>query len=199
MLIRGADYAWATLALTGVGALFDWRVGRIPNVLTLGIIPVAAGAHAWTAAPGRAWEAAGFSLLGALVCALGPALLWRAGWVGGGDVKLLAAMGAVGGVTLGVEAAFFAFFCAMGFVVVRLSWRGTFFRTLGSSLTLAASPLVSRNAKPASKGLASKGLTSKGLSTGSAALTGETLDTMRFGPFAFAGAALTLLFHGGIL
>lgn len=201
MMMRGTDYAWATLALTAVSALFDWRVGRIPNVLTLGIIPVAAGAHAWTAAHGRAWEAAGFSLLGAVVCALGPALLWRAGWVGGGDVKLLAGMGAVGGPTLGVEAAFLAFFCAMSFLVIRLSWRGTLFRTLGSSLAVIASPLVP------------KGLSSKGPRLGAGGPGGATrasgnrpgvtraepMESMRFGPFAFAGAAITVLFHGGVL
>jgi prepilin peptidase CpaA len=179
MVVRGTDYAWATLGLTAVCAIFDWRVGRIPNVLTLGVIPLAAGMHYFTAAQGRAWEAAGFSFLGAMLCAFGPAIMWRAGWVGGGDVKLLAAMGAVSGPSLGVEAAFFAFFCAMAFVIVRLSWRGTLFRTIGNSFALAASPLVSKARRAVGRE--------------------ETLSTMRFGPFAFAGAAITIVFHGGIL
>jgi prepilin peptidase CpaA len=191
VLIRGSDYAWANLALTGIGALFDWRSGRIPNALTLGAIPVAAGVHAWAAAQGRAWESAAFCFLGAAVCCLGPALLWKAGWVGGGDVKILAAMGAVGGPTLGVEAAFFAFFCAMAFVVVRLSWRGTFFRTLGNSLALATSPLR--------KGSGLRGLKGPSAGTRDGSREAATTDTMRFGPFAFAGSALTVLFHGGIL
>jgi prepilin peptidase CpaA len=179
MVVRGTDYAWATLGLTAVCAVFDWRLGRIPNVLTLGVIPIAAAMHFWTAAEGRAWEAAGFSLLGAVLCAFGPAIMWRAGWMGGGDIKLLAAMGAVSGPSLGVEAAFFAFFCAMAFLVIRLSWRGTLFRTLGNSLALAASPLVPKARRAVGRD--------------------ETLATMRFGPFAFAGATITIVFHGGIL
>jgi prepilin peptidase CpaA len=202
VLIRGTDYAWANLALTGVGALFDWRTRRIPNVLTLGVIPVAVGVHAWAAAQGRAWESVGFCFLGAAVCSLGPALLWRAGWVGGGDVKLLAAMGAVGGPTLGVESAFFAFFCAMAFVVVRLSWRGTLFRTLGSSLSLATSPLVSRVSRVSrrsSKGLAPLAPLDRGRLAAREDTREQAMDAMRFGPFALAGSAITVLFHGGIL
>jgi len=215
VLIRGSDYAWANLAVTGVGAMFDWRTRRIPNVLTLGMIPVAAAVHAWVAAPGRALEAAAFCVLGAAVCSLGPAILWKAGWVGGGDVKLLAAMGAIGGPTLGVEAAFLAFFCAMSFVVIRLSWHGIFFRTLGSSLTLVTAPLFSRRTAGGQSARAAKGLRLRDLETErdagerpardagrpKPATTTPTpmLDAMRFGPFALAGSALTVLFHGGIL
>jgi prepilin peptidase CpaA len=176
--VRGTDYAWATLGLTAVGALFDWRTGRIPNLLTLGIIPLAAVAHYCTAAHGREWEAAGFSFLGAVLCSFGPAVLWRAGWVGGGDVKLLAAMGAVSGPSLGVEAAFLALFAAISFVIIRLSWRGTLFRTIGNSVTMVGAPIFAKR----------RTLTQK-----------DALESMRFGPFAFAGAAMTIVFHGGIL
>jgi hypothetical protein len=91
-------------------------------------------------------------------------------------------MGAVSGPTLGVEAAFFSFFCAMAAIVIQLSWRGTLFRTLGDSFALAATPLIPKARRSRDRAGAD-----------------AAQNTLRFGPFAFAGAAITVLFHGGIL
>ena len=81
------------VAACAVGAVCDLCYRRIPNWLTLPALPAAclvAGLDAgWT---GLAWAAAGAGLGAALL--VGP---WRLGWVGAGDVKLLAAVGALGG------------------------------------------------------------------------------------------------------
>ena len=96
----GATYfiAFAVL-VAALSAWIDWRTGHIPNWVTLGPLAVAPVAHfavnALTGHSHEAVQAAGFSILGAGVCALVPLLLYRAGAIGGGDVKLLAAIGAI--------------------------------------------------------------------------------------------------------
>jgi prepilin peptidase CpaA len=82
---------WACVGgLAIVAALWDVRTGRIPNVLTFG---AAAAGLVWSVAIGG-FDGLGTSLLGSLV---GLALffpLFALGGMGGGDVKLLAAIGA---------------------------------------------------------------------------------------------------------
>jgi prepilin peptidase CpaA len=77
-------------ALTAIAALWDWQTGRIPNQLVFagGIVGLLVSLSA--AGPlGLAHGALGAAVgLGALF------VPWTHGWVGGGDVKLLAACGA---------------------------------------------------------------------------------------------------------
>lgn len=87
------------LVLTASAALTDARSGLIPNWLTLPVLasaPLAQLAHGGGPALGR-------SLLGVALCAAIPALLFRAGAMGGGDVKLLGAIGALAGPLRGLE------------------------------------------------------------------------------------------------
>ena len=73
--------------------VWDLRYRRIPNWLTLPALSLGcllAGLHGgWS---GLAWAALGVVVGAALL--LGP---WWLGWVGAGDVKLMAAVGALGG------------------------------------------------------------------------------------------------------
>ena len=66
--------------------------------------------------------AAGFSLLGAAVCAAVPLALWRAQAIGGGDVKLFAALGALLQTLVGVEAQFYACLAACVLAFGRLAY-----------------------------------------------------------------------------
>ncbi len=77
-------------ALLAVAALWDWQTKRIPNgLVAVGLI---VGLVAATYAAGLL--GLGHALLGAAV-GLGALFVpWTQGWVGGGDVKLLAACGA---------------------------------------------------------------------------------------------------------
>jgi Flp pilus assembly protein protease CpaA len=80
------------LAVTAVGAVWDVRSGRVPNTLTY--TAILAGLVLNTVIRKPAGLGAGPAALGMLVAA-GPLLLvYLAGGLGGGDVKLMAAVGA---------------------------------------------------------------------------------------------------------
>jgi prepilin peptidase CpaA len=102
----------AAVIVTAAAAWFDRRSGEMPDVVTL--LPLAAApiAHGVLAAMAGGFSAAaqavGFSILGAAACLLVPAALYSAGAIGGGDVKLFAAIGAMLRTLIGVEAEFYA-------------------------------------------------------------------------------------------
>ena len=88
------------LAACLLAAVIDlWR-GTIPNALTYPLLVASPLLHF-----GLAWEsgqslpaalgAVGLSLAGLLLCSAVPLFMWWKGAIGGGDVKLFAAMGAL--------------------------------------------------------------------------------------------------------
>ena len=98
--------AWgAALVTAALAAVLDARTGRIPNPLTLGALGLGLALAAC-----RGWP---LGLLhgaaGALACALVPLLLFRRGAMGGGDVKLMAVLGALLGIDGGLEIQTLAF------------------------------------------------------------------------------------------
>lgn len=105
---------WACIFVVASSVLSDIASRRIPNVLTLGGLVVGLAIHASAGAVGGGFlgglRGVGFALLGAFGCGLVPFLAWRRGEMGGGDVKLFAAIGALVGPALGfdVEARAFA-------------------------------------------------------------------------------------------
>jgi len=80
----------AAILVAAIAAWFDWRSRRVPNALTLPVLIIAC-----------AYGGAG-AILGVAVCSALPLLLWTRGVLGGGDVKLLAVLGAILGVRLGI-------------------------------------------------------------------------------------------------
>jgi prepilin peptidase CpaA len=178
--IPGAEaFLLATFAVAFVAAAFDWRTKRIPNVLTIGGILLAFPLHAWLSPSVTGYQSAA---LGCLACAVPPAVGWRLGWVAGGDVKLLAAMGALGGISFGLEAVFFALFCASGFIFLRLCWNGVLLRTAANGMAVAATRTFYAS-KPSRVVRA----------------VPEFSSELRFGPFALAGATMSLFLHGAFL
>ena len=77
-----------------------------------------------------------FAVLGALICAIVPAILYRQGGIGGGDLKLLAACGALLQSTQGIEAEMYAFFGAALFAPAILAYRGQLIATLKNSAAI---------------------------------------------------------------
>jgi len=127
-------YTVAVLA-TLIAAVTDSRSGRIPNWLTLPLLVLAP--MAWGVC--FSLRDALVSLLGLAVCGLVPLLFFVRNAMGGGDVKLFAALGALLGPSTGIEVQFFAY-CALTFVLLsRMAWEGRLFATLATSAKAALS------------------------------------------------------------
>ena len=128
----------ALLALTLPAAITDARSGLIPNWLTLPALAAVPLARGIVQGPG----ALGLSVLGACVCGLVPLLLFGLRAIGGGDVKLLAAIGALTGVRLGLEVELEGLMLCMLYGLGLLAFRGELLATLRRSLALLVAPLV---------------------------------------------------------
>jgi prepilin peptidase CpaA len=126
-----------------IAAVTDSRTGRIPNWLTLPAALLGVLLHAVVAGRGPA----GLSLFGLLLAATVPAILYKVSQgraIGGGDVKLFAALGALLGPTLGLETEFGAFVLLAVFALIQLAFRGALLRVLGNAARLLVNPLVPR-------------------------------------------------------
>jgi prepilin peptidase CpaA len=136
----------AAAVMTAVAAFRDFRTGHIPNPVTLVPLAAAPFAHAIYAGihgGGRAALVAfAYSVVGALVCSLVPLFLYRLSAIGGGDVKLLAALGALCMPMLGLEAELYGFVAAALIAPARLAFEGKLFATLGNAGRLALNPLL---------------------------------------------------------
>lgn len=89
-------YPAVALGCALIGAAFDVRSRRIPNFVTLPGILVGFLLH--LALGG--WRQLGSSVLAALICGTVFVVFWLAGGMGAGDVKLMAAVGAIAGLPL---------------------------------------------------------------------------------------------------
>ena len=129
------------IAVAALAAWTDWRRGEVPNWLTYGALIFGPllniGRMLYAKEPMEAaLTEGGFSLAGAAVCAIVPVLLYRQGAIGGGDLKLLAAVGAILQTTLGVESQMYGFFGAALFAPAMLAYQGKLISTLKNSFTI---------------------------------------------------------------
>lgn len=169
----------ATLA-AAIAAAWDWRTGRIPNWLTLGGIALAVAAHfargfLLSGAP-AALHGALLSVAGAMFCSIAPLLLYLKGGMGGGDLKLFAALGALCHPMLGIECQIYSLVVAAVFAPARLAYEGRLLSVLGGSLGLLVNPFLPRARRRA--------------------VPAEMMTWFRIGPAIFAGTLLTLMAHG---
>jgi prepilin peptidase CpaA len=128
------------LGLAGIAAFTDVRRGEIPNWLTLPVLLLAPIVHGLISGVSGLLT----SLLGLLVCSLVPLLVYYRRGMAGGDVKLFAAIGAVGGVYVGLEAQFLSLIAASIYAVGQLAWNGRLLASLGNSLFLGLNPILPR-------------------------------------------------------
>jgi prepilin peptidase CpaA len=160
--------------VTFVAALVDYRTGLIPNYLTVPLVAIGIPAHIialrLVSPQANLWILAADAVLGVLVCALVPFLLWRTGGMGGGDLKLFAALGALLGVRAGLEIQLVAFTAAALLVPAVLAYRGKLWQVIKNTGRILVNPFI-----PAHK---------------REALPSEVLHEVRFGPAIFAAAAL---------
>lgn len=126
-----------------LAAITDLRSGRIPNHLTLTAMLVGVALHLVLGGALGAIESA----LGATICAAVPAIVYKASQgrgIGGGDIKLFAALGALLGPTQGLEAELSAFLLIGIYALFRLAFLGRLWRTLVGSLRVTAGFFISR-------------------------------------------------------
>ena len=130
------------LCVAATAAFCDWRRGEIPNWLTQPVLVLAPSGYGLAFGIEYALHSLAAGLLGGLV----PYLLFRRGAMGGGDVKLFGALGAVMGfdLLLGVEVQLAA--CAAALVVASaaLVWKGALTSTLNNALVVALGPVLPR-------------------------------------------------------
>lgn len=102
--LSGTGFPWpvpAVVIVSAAAVFTDIRWRRVPNWLT---IPAALfGVAGWTIAMG--YPGSVYAIGGGVVGTALLAVPWRLGWVGGGDLKFLAAVGALGGAPFVLRAA----------------------------------------------------------------------------------------------
>ena len=174
----------ALLLLAGsfalVAAIFDWRTGRMPNWLTMSAIALGPVLHFARALVEKqtsnvAAQEAGYSIGGAALCAVVPLILFRQGAIGGGDVKLLAGIGALLQPMLGVEAEMYGFFAGAILAPARLAYEGKLLSTLKNSFTIGANLFLPK-AKQRS-------------------IEQSAMSWFRLGPAVFVGVLLSAYLH----
>ncbi len=168
----------AAVVVTLVAAVVDHRTGHIPNPLTLGPLAVAPLVHAFVTAAHThsavlSVRSLGFSLLAALLCALLPLAMYRSAGMGGGDVKLFAAVGAITNVFVGLHALTYAFVFGMVWALVLAARTNRLATTFGNVAALIGAPLRTR---VAGDGVA-----------GAEAAPRPGMTRMPFGPAIFLG------------
>jgi prepilin peptidase CpaA len=130
--------------VTALAAWTDWRTGLIPNWLTFGAaaLGLAVRVLTWLVALdlSQALVALLVALAGAALCSVIPALLFWKGGIGGGDVKLFAALGIICSPELGLLAQSYAFIVALLLAPAWLLYHGTLLKTLKQTFSLVSSP-----------------------------------------------------------
>lgn len=128
------------LCVAAIAATSDCRRGEIPNWVTLPPLVIAPLGYGLTFGIGLAMNSLGAAALSGLV----PYLLFRRGAIGGGDVKLFAALGAITGFDLvgGIEILLTAVVVAMLLALSTLAWRGSLLSTLGNAFMQSVRPVL---------------------------------------------------------
>jgi prepilin peptidase CpaA len=167
------------LLLTAAAAVWDLRTGLIPDRLVFGglvlglllrgvLEPLLHGESALRALAG--------ALAGALASAVVPLVLYLANGLGGGDLKLLAAVGALAGPLCGAELQVYAFSLGSLFAFGYLAYRGALLQTLASSAALLVPVAALRGGRTRAE-------------------PRRPRLQFRFGPAIFAGALATAALH----
>lgn len=168
------------IAFAVLAAWHDWRKGEIPNWLTLPVLGIAPIVHVVRFSMAQtpmetALQEGAISLGGAALCAIVPLMLYRQSAIGGGDVKLFIALGALLQPMIGVEAQMYGFFAGTVLAPARLAYEGKLFSTLKNALVI-----LSNFFRPASK---------------QRVVDATVLSWFRLGPAIALGVALACYLH----
>jgi prepilin peptidase CpaA len=140
-----------TLCLLAVAAYFDLRSGLIPNRIAIAglfvLLPMQLITQAYLSRQGFASLPLLLvtSAAGLLVCSVAPLALYFANGMGGGDVKLLAVLGALAGPTVGIEVELYAFLLIALYALAKLAYRGRLLSMLASTLGLTRNAFLPKD------------------------------------------------------
>jgi len=133
VLLRAETWAFVVLAVTLVAASYtDLRRGKILNIVTYPAVVLGLIGHTLAGGlSGGPYSSLGLAgaLLGMAVGFLPLLLIWRAGGIGGGDAKLMAAVGALTGWEFTLSAMFYGLIVAALMAFVLMIRRGIVVRT----------------------------------------------------------------------
>lgn len=132
---------FASVVISAVAAWTDHRTGLIPNWLTYPVLLVAPIAWFFT----EGLQVAVLSLVGLIVCGMVPFVLFRRGAMGGGDVKIFAACGAVLGWRAGLEVEIWSLIAVVFLAFGKLAWDGLLLRTFGNVFFLVLNPMLPKS------------------------------------------------------
>jgi prepilin peptidase CpaA len=165
-----------TVFVCALAALSDFRTGLIPNWLTVGASCAGVLGHLlFGSLLVDGWlglHEAAASVAGLVLCGLAPGLMYWKGAMGGGDLKLFAAIGALCQPLLGIEIQMHALVIAAVIAPARLAYQGRLLRVMAGTLSVAMNPFLPRARQRV--------------------LPPEALTSFRLGPAIFVGAALSL-------
>jgi prepilin peptidase CpaA len=113
-----------------------------------------------------------FAVSGAFFCSLAPGILFYKGGMGGGDLKLFAAVGALCHPMLGIEAQLYSMLIAAIVAPARLAYEGKLLSVFRGSLALLFNPLRTKEKR--------------------AQAPSEMLTWFRLGPAIFLGTLTTV-------
>jgi prepilin peptidase CpaA len=133
--------------ITLAAAWFDAKTGRIPNLITLPVLPLGIFLGALT---DGLWGL-GYAVLGALLCLAVPYGLFRTSRgsaIGGGDVKLLTALGALLGPIAGLGVELSSLLVLAAVALLALAWRGQLLTWLKHTARLACSWVLPEARRP---------------------------------------------------
>jgi prepilin peptidase CpaA len=140
------------VVVSSVAAVWDYKTGLIPNAITYPLVVVGAILHFAISASVFSKADLGLivieTLAGVFACALVPLILWKANAMGGGDVKLLAGLGAALGPRVGITVQVYAFSAAALLVPIILAYRGVFWATMRRSFWVMIRPFLSHKRRP---------------------------------------------------
>jgi prepilin peptidase CpaA len=168
------------VAISLVAAFTDVRKGTIPNALTLPPLLAAPFAHAaYAAVMGASKDAAMMeavsSVAGVLLCGIVPFVLFRMNAMGGGDLKVLCAIGALCRPNVGFEAEAYAFVMATLVAPAKLAYEGKLLGTMRNAGTIAGNWFRSKDKQKT--------------------IDAQALTWFKLGPAIFAGTLLATLLH----
>jgi prepilin peptidase CpaA len=165
-------------AAAAVACWTDLRTGHIPNWLTFGAFAAGLALALTRSLTGHhglceAFAGVATAAVGGALCGFIPYVLWRTGGLGGGDIKLFAALGALCGPRWGACAETYAFAAGLVYAAGILIAQRRLGPVLGNVRTMVSNGMRSKERRRP--------------------LAHEQMTPVKFAPAIFAGVCLAAL------